>query len=63
MNDLAKQNKQLQKTLTKEKFIKRIESLIKEGLVEIVDCEEDGTPIVNITDKGRQSFLDAVTEA
>jgi DNA-binding MarR family transcriptional regulator len=63
MNDLAKLNKQLQKTLTKEKFIKRIESLIKEGLVEIVDCEEDGTPIVNITDKGRQSFLDAVTEA
>ena len=63
MNDLAKLNKQLQKTLTKEKFIKRIESLIKEGVVEIVDCEEDGTPIVNITDKGRQSFLDAVTEA
>ena len=63
MNDLAKLNKQLQKTLTKEKFIKRIESLIEEGLVEIVDCEEDGTPIVNITDKGRQSFLDAVTEA
>jgi DNA-binding MarR family transcriptional regulator len=63
MNDLKQLNKQLQKTLTKEKFIKRIESLIKEGMVEIVDCEEDGTPIVNITDKGRQEFLDNFTEA
>ena len=40
-----------------------IEELIKEGMIEIVDCEEDGTPIVNITDKGRNVFLSELIDA
>ena len=49
--------------MTKKRFIDRIEVLVKEGLVEIVDCEEDGTPIVNITDKGRDVFLNEMGNA
>jgi urease gamma subunit len=60
---LKQLNKKLQKILTKEKFMDRIEVLVKEGSIEIVDCEEDGTPIVNITDKGRQEFIDAMSDA
>jgi len=50
-------NNQLKDTLTKEKFVDKVEDLVKEGLVEIVDCEEDGCPIVTITDKGMEVFL------
>ena len=32
-------------------------------MVEIVDCEEDGTPIVNITDKGMDVFLNEMGNA
>ena len=49
--------------MTKKRFIDRIEVLVKEGLVEIVDCEEDGTPIVNITDKGRLKFIESIADA
>jgi|TARA_Y100000296_G_scaffold60740_1_gene70431 DNA-binding MarR family transcriptional regulator len=61
--EIRKVNKKLQNMLTKERFIDRIEELIKEGMVEIVDCEEDGTPIVNITDKGRNVFLNELVDA
>ena len=60
---IRKVNKKLQNMITKERFIDRIEELIKEGMVEIVDCEEDGTPIVNITDKGRNIFLNELGDA
>jgi len=59
---LKQLNKKLQKILTKKKFMDRIEVLVKEGSIEIVDCEEDGTPIVNITDKGRLEFIEAMSE-
>ena len=58
--EIRKVNKQLQNMITKERFLDRIEELVKEGLVEIVDCEEDGTPIVNITDKGMKTFTHAL---
>ena len=61
--EIRKVNKKLQNMITKERFIDRIEELIKEGMVEIVDCEEDGTPIVNITDKGRNVFLNELGDA
>ena len=57
MKNLKQVNKKLQDIIGKKRFTDRIEELIKEGMVEIVDCEEDGTPIVNITDKGRNAFL------
>ena len=60
---IRKVNKKLRNMITKERFIDRIEELIKEGMVEIVDCEEDGTPIVNITDKGRNIFLNELGDA
>jgi predicted transcriptional regulator len=60
---LRQLNKQLQNIITKERFIDRVEELVKEGVVEIVDCEEDGTPIINITDKGRRLFLNELGDA
>ena len=63
MKNLKQVNKKLQNVIGKKRFINRIEELIKEGMVEIVDCEEDGTPIVNITDKGRLEFLLEIADA
>ena len=56
-NDIKLVNKQLKDMLTKERFVDKVESLVKEGMIEIVDCEEDGCPIVTITDKGVKAFL------
>jgi predicted transcriptional regulator len=61
--ELRKLNKKLQNVIGKKRFADRIEELIKEGMIEIVDCEEDGTPIVNITDKGRNVFLNELGDA
>ena len=55
--EIRKVNKKLRNVIGKKRFVDRIEELIKEGMIEIVDCEEDGMPIVNITDKGRNTFL------
>ena len=64
MNKTLRQvNKQLQNIISKERFIDRVEELVKGGVVEIVDCEEDGTPIINITDKGRRLFLNELGDA
>ena len=63
MKNLKQVNKKLQDIIGKKRFTDRIEELIKEGMVEIVDCEEDGTPIVNITDKGRNAFLNEMRSA
>ena len=56
-------NKKLQNILTKERFIDRIEELIKEGTVKIVGCEDDGTPIINITKKGMRMFMNELGDA
>ena len=61
--ELKKLNKNLQKALTKERFVDRVEELVKEGSVEIVDCEQDGTPIINITKKGMSMFLNEFVDA
>ena len=61
--EIRKVNKKLQKMITKERFLDRVEELVKEGTVEIVDCEDDGTPIINITDKGRMLFLNELGDA
>ena len=60
MKNLKHVNRELQKILGKERFEARIEKLIREGLVEIIDCEDDGTPIVDITDKGMNIFLSEI---
>tara|TARA_Y100000034_G_scaffold93933_1_gene113773 strand:- start:607 stop:804 length:198 start_codon:yes stop_codon:yes gene_type:complete len=56
-------NKKLQKMITKERFIDRVKELVKEGVVKIVDCEEDGTPIINITKKGMRLFMNELGDA
>ena len=56
-------NKKLQHMLTKDRFLIRIEELIKEGVIEIVDCEEDGTPIINITKKGMKLYMNELGDA
>jgi len=56
-------NKKLQNMLTKDRFLDRIEELVKEGVVEIVGCEDDGTPIVNITKKGMRLFMNELGDA
>tara|TARA_Y100000310_G_scaffold92079_1_gene89617 strand:+ start:562 stop:714 length:153 start_codon:yes stop_codon:yes gene_type:complete len=49
--------------ITKERFIDRVEELVKEGVVEIVECEEDGTPIINITKKGMRLYMNELGDA
>ncbi len=64
MNKTLRQvNKQLQNMITKERFIDRVEELVKEGVVEIVECEEDGTPIINITKKGMRLYMNELGDA
>jgi len=60
---LRQANKQLQNMITKERFIDRVEELVKEGVVEIVECEEDGTPIINITKKGMRLYMNELGDA
>ena len=60
---IRKVNKQLQTVLTKERFVDRVEELVKEGSVEIVDCEQDGTPIINITKKGMRMYMNELGDA
>ena len=56
-------NKKLQDMITKERFLDRVEELVKEGAVKIVDCEEDGTPIINITKKGMKLYMNELGDA
>ena len=44
--------------ITKERFIDRVEELVKEGSVEIIGCEQDGTPIINITKKRNKDIYE-----
>ncbi len=62
-NAIREVNKKLQDMITKERFIDRVSELVKEGMVEIVDCEEDGTPIINITKKGMSAFMNELGDA
>ena len=61
--NLVKLNRKLRDTITEERFNDRIEELIKEGLVKIVGCEDDGTPIVNITKKGMRMYMNELGDA
>ena len=56
-------NKKLQNMITKERFIDRVEELVKEGTVKIVGCEEDGTPIIDITKKGIRLYMTELGDA
>ena len=56
-------NKKLQDMITKERFLNRVEELVKEGTVKIVGCEDDGTPIINITKKGMRMFMNELGDA
>jgi hypothetical protein len=50
-------NQQIRSTLGEEAFEDRLRGLLRRGLVEIISAEEDGTPIVKVTQKGLQEFF------
>ena len=49
-------NKNIRDTLTEDEFDERIRYLLKRGLIEIVDCEDDGIPIVKVSKMGLDQF-------
>ena len=56
-NDLKTVNRDIRKYLTEEQFDSKVRKLLYLGIVEIVDCDEDGSPIVKVTSKGLKFFL------
>ena len=59
LNKTIKQtNKDIKEFLTEDKFEKRVRKLLKLGLVELVGAEEDGSPIVKVTEWGLRLALE-----
>tara|TARA_R110002110_G_scaffold101470_5_gene257778 strand:+ start:8319 stop:8534 length:216 start_codon:yes stop_codon:yes gene_type:complete len=50
-------NRKIRRALPEEVFEDQLRSLLRRGLVEIVSAEEDGTPIVKVTQKGLEKFF------
>ena len=50
-------NRKIRRALPEEVFEAQLRSLLRRGLVEIVSAEEDGTPIVKVTQKGLEKFF------
>jgi|10_taG_2_1085330.scaffolds.fasta_scaffold138454_3 hypothetical protein len=63
MNKSIKQvNKDIKKHIGAEEFDTRVERLVSEGVLEIVGCEDDGTPIVKCTEFGMAQALAGLSE-
>jgi len=60
--DLKTINRDIREHLTEEQFDSRVRKLLHLGIVEIVDCEEDGAPIVKVTNKGLELFLSELSD-
>jgi len=56
-DDLKTINRDIREYLTEEQFEVRVRKLLRAGIVEIVDCDEDGAPIVKVTNKGLKLFV------
>ena len=61
-NELKTINRDIREYLTEEQFEVRVRKLLKVGIVEIVDCDEDGSPIVKVTNKGLELFLSGLAD-
>jgi hypothetical protein len=55
-------NRNIREYLTEEQFEARVRKLLKLGIVKIVDCDEDGSPIVKVTNKGLELFLSKLSD-
>ncbi len=63
MNNSIKQvNKDIKEYVGTEEFDARVERLVAEGVLEIVGCEDDGTPIVKCTEFGMAQALASMSE-
>ena len=61
MNKSIKQvNKDIKECIGTEEFDAKIERLVAEGVLEIVGCEDDGTPIVKCTELGMAQALEGI---
>lgn len=49
-------NRDIRASMSKDQWEVKVEQLVKLGVVEIVDCEEDGSPIVRPTSKGIELY-------
>ena len=49
-------NRDIRASMSKEQWEVKVEQLVELGVVEIVDCEEDGSPIVKATKKGVELY-------
>jgi len=59
LNKIIKEvNKLMKKYLGEGKLEDKIEKLLKDGIVEIIGCDDVGFPIVKPTEKGMQIFRD-----
>jgi len=61
-DDLKTINRDIREYLTEEQFDSRVRKLLHLGIVEIVDCDEDGSPIVKVTNKGLKFFLSELSD-
>ena len=61
-DDLKTINRDIREHLTEEQFDSRVRKLLHLGIVEIVDCDEDGSPIVKVTNKGLELFLSELSD-
>jgi len=62
MNSIKEVNKKIKEHVGAEEFEDRVRRLVAEGVLEIVDCEEDGTPIVKCTELGLAQALVGIKE-
>jgi nitroimidazol reductase NimA-like FMN-containing flavoprotein (pyridoxamine 5'-phosphate oxidase superfamily) len=56
--EIKKVNRAMRKHLGEGKLEEKIEKLVKDGVLEIIGCDDDGFPIVTPTEKGMQIFRD-----
>ena len=61
LNTVLEVNRKIRGALTDEAFEDRLRGLLRKGLVEIVSAEQDGTPIVKVTQKGLERFFRDLT--
>tara|TARA_Y100000310_G_C20655050_1_gene801560 strand:- start:1169 stop:1381 length:213 start_codon:yes stop_codon:yes gene_type:complete len=61
-NNLKTINRDIREHLTEEQFDSRVRKLLHLGIVEIVDCDDDGSPIVKVTNKGLELFLSELSD-
>lgn len=62
MSNIKEVNKKIKEHVGAEKFEDRVRQLVAEGILEIVDCEDDGTPIVKCTELGLTQALVGIKE-